>query len=468
VDAAGNVYIADSDNDVVRKVDTSGIISTIAGTPGQSGFSGDGGPATSAKLFTPWGLALSSSGDLFIADRDDNAIREVNLNTGVISTVAGTGAFGPTGNGGPAIDAELSSPRSIAVDSFGNLYIADTLGNEIRLVAGGVGTQSVTVAPASLTVTANNESKTYGNTFTFTGTEFTTSGLVNGDTVSSVTLTSTGAPATAVVGSYTIVISSAVGTGLSNYTITYVNGTMTVNPASLTITANNATRVAGAPNPTFTVTYSGFVNGDTAASLTTQPVLTTTATTSSPPGTYSIVVSGATAKNYTITFVNGTLTVTAAPTPPPSPVVVFASSPVLQRVPIGSGRTAQAIVLGFTSAANASAIEVLSNYTLTQPNEKGRVRRRLFRNLMYNPTTRILLLFPREDLKFVIRRPARLTVSGQPGGTVTFIITKISIGTPNARGRQVTLDAGSTGGGRRVHDFQGRLELHLRRTQSSA
>jgi sugar lactone lactonase YvrE len=148
VDSAGNVYIADSDNEVVRKVTANTqVITTIAGN-GTYGDTGDNGQATSAELATPWGLALESAKNvLYIADRDNNAVRAVNLTTGVITTVAGTGAFGPTGDGGPALAAALSSPRSIAVDAAGNLYIADTLGNEIRMVAAGTATASVTVEP---------------------------------------------------------------------------------------------------------------------------------------------------------------------------------------------------------------------------------------------------------------------------------------------------------------------------------
>ena len=149
VDGSGNIYIADSSNDVVREVNAStGIISTIAGTPQNPGYTGDGGLATSATLYTPWGLALNSTGTtLYVADRDNNAIREVDLATGIITTLAGSGPFGTTGNGGPATQALLSSPRAIAVDASGNVYIADTLGNEIRMVAFGSPSASITVEP---------------------------------------------------------------------------------------------------------------------------------------------------------------------------------------------------------------------------------------------------------------------------------------------------------------------------------
>ena len=131
---------------------------------------------------------------------------------------------------------------------------------------GSSGSLSQTVNTAALTITANSTSKTYGNTLTFAGTEFTDSGLVNGDTVSSVTLTSAGAPATATVAGspYPIIPSAAVGSGLSNYTITYVNGTLTVTPKTLTASITAANKVYDGTT-TATATnqpLSGVVNGD--------------------------------------------------------------------------------------------------------------------------------------------------------------------------------------------------------------
>jgi sugar lactone lactonase YvrE len=132
LDSAGNLYIADSGNNLVRMV-SNGVISTVAG----GGFLfGDGGPATSAQLFFPAGVAVDSAGNLYIADTDDDCIRMVS--NGVIITVAGNGTQGFSGDGGPATSAELYSPESVAVDSAGNLYIADTWNYRIRRVSGGM------------------------------------------------------------------------------------------------------------------------------------------------------------------------------------------------------------------------------------------------------------------------------------------------------------------------------------------
>jgi uncharacterized protein (TIGR03437 family) len=138
VDSAGNLYIADTLYNRIRKV-SNGVITTVAG--GQSGlvgsFGGDGGPAISAELAGPRGVAVDSAGNLYIADTENNRIRKVS--NGVINTVAGDGVCcGPSGDGGPAISAQLEAPSGVAADSAGNLYIADTDDNLIRKVSNGV------------------------------------------------------------------------------------------------------------------------------------------------------------------------------------------------------------------------------------------------------------------------------------------------------------------------------------------
>jgi subtilase family serine protease len=132
VDGAGNLFIADTFNARIRKVTPAGAISTVAGN-GTRGFTGDGGPATSAELRLPGGVAVDSVGDLFIADETNNRIRKVTA-AGAISTVAGNGTPGFSGDGGPATSAELFEPGGLAVDSGGNLFIADSMNNRIRKV----------------------------------------------------------------------------------------------------------------------------------------------------------------------------------------------------------------------------------------------------------------------------------------------------------------------------------------------
>jgi uncharacterized protein (TIGR03437 family) len=134
VDAAGNVYIADTVNNRIRKV-ANGVISTVAGN-GTLGYSGDDGPATSAQLSWPAGVAVDSAGNLYVADQNNNRIRKVS--NGVITTVAGNGTPGYSGDNGPATSAKLYGPKGVAVDSAGNLYIADTSNQRIRKVLNGV------------------------------------------------------------------------------------------------------------------------------------------------------------------------------------------------------------------------------------------------------------------------------------------------------------------------------------------
>ena len=170
------------------------------------------------------------------------------------------------------------------------------------------------MTPASLAVTANDASRIYGSDDPPFSASF--SGFVNGDTVSVVSGTtdlSTIATAGSAVGSYQII--PTLGTlNASNYDFgPFLKGTLTVNPAALTIIADNQGKVYGAPLPNLTATYRGFVNGDTAASLTTQATFSTGATTGSTVGNYPITVAGATGSNYTIGFLNGSLMVTPAP-----------------------------------------------------------------------------------------------------------------------------------------------------------
>jgi hypothetical protein len=163
-----------------------------------------------------------------------------------------------------------------------------------------------------LAVTADNAAKTYGQTVSLAGTGFSASGLQNGETIGSVARISAGAPATANAGTYAIVPSNATGGSFNpaNYTITYHNGTLTVSPAALTITADDKTRPVSATNPPFTGTYSGFAAGDGPGSLAGELVFSTAASSSSPPGGYAIVPSGQNSGNYTITYMDGVLTVT--------------------------------------------------------------------------------------------------------------------------------------------------------------
>ena len=132
VDHAGNIYIADADNNRIRRVDRAGTIETVAGT-GEFGWEGDGVPATSATLTAMSGLATDGNGNLYIADTWADRIRKIDTQ-GTIWTVAGTGEDGRSGDGGPALAARLNRPHGVAVDDAGNIYIADTWNHQVRRV----------------------------------------------------------------------------------------------------------------------------------------------------------------------------------------------------------------------------------------------------------------------------------------------------------------------------------------------
>jgi uncharacterized protein (TIGR03437 family) len=135
VDSAGNIYISDSGDQLIRKVGTNGVITTVAGTNGSPGFSGDGGQAKSAKLHGPTGIAVDSSGNLYIADTSNKRIRKVDT-SGIITTFAGSANVfsSGVGDGGLATSANLNLPKGVALDSAGNVYIADFGNFRVRKV----------------------------------------------------------------------------------------------------------------------------------------------------------------------------------------------------------------------------------------------------------------------------------------------------------------------------------------------
>jgi hypothetical protein len=245
--------------------------------------------------------------------------QDVTLTVTVTPNVAAFGA--PVGAVQLALDgSNVGSPHpltsgdtTIVVSDLaaGDDTITMTYTSSSSDFAGVTGTPLVIdVAKAPLTVSAGVAQKVYGQTLTIAGTEFKATGLVNGDTVSAVTLASPGTSPTASVGGYPITPSSATGTGLANYTITYVSGKLTVTPAPLLITAGAASRLYGAADPAFSGTVSGVQNND-AITVT----YTTNATQASPVGSYAIVpaATGSALSNYSVEATDGTLTVVPVP-----------------------------------------------------------------------------------------------------------------------------------------------------------
>lgn len=137
LDRDGNLYIAAPGNNRIRRVDRAGVITTVAGN-GAAGFSGDGGPARDAQLNLPTGVAVDDAGNLYIADANNRRIRKVEP-SGRITTIAGTGVAEPSGDGGPATEAQLGWPWGVTVGVDGQLYVVDNAGGQIRKIdAAGV------------------------------------------------------------------------------------------------------------------------------------------------------------------------------------------------------------------------------------------------------------------------------------------------------------------------------------------
>ncbi|GAA4466583.1 hypothetical protein GCM10023093_20940 [Nemorincola caseinilytica] len=133
IDAAGNIFFSEVGNSCVRKINTAGIITTIAGN-GTMGYSGTGGPATNAQLSGPGYIALDAAGNIYIPEYDNHCVRKVDVSTGLISLIAGTNISGYSGDDGPATDAKMRSPQAVALDGLGNMYIADYTDFRIRKV----------------------------------------------------------------------------------------------------------------------------------------------------------------------------------------------------------------------------------------------------------------------------------------------------------------------------------------------
>ncbi|MDO9372760.1 MAG: MBG domain-containing protein, partial [Ferruginibacter sp.] len=252
----------------------------------------------------------------------------------------------------------------------------------------------LTVNAKALTVTADNRTKTYGDAVTFAGTEFTTAGLVNGDAVASVTLTSAGAAATATLAGspYSIVPSAATGTGLSNYTLSYTNGALTVNARPATITANAKSKIYGEANPALDAVVAGTANGDVL-----NYTLATTATVTSGVGPYPITVTVGSNPNYSVTPTDGVLTVTQRPatiTANAKSKIYGDANPALDAVVTG---TANGDVLNYTLATTATVTSGVGTYPITV-------------TLGSNPNYSVT---PTDALLTVTQRPATITANAK-------------------------------------------------------
>ena len=267
---------------------------------------------------------------------------------------------------------------------------------------------SLKITLAALTVTANSATKVYGGSLPVLTARIT--GFVNGDPIGvvsgSASLTTT-ATASSTVGFY--LIHAAAGTlSAANYDFPAVDAIgigLTVTPALLTITAASQTMAPGQAVPTLTAIFNGFVNGDTPASLATPPTFTTTATSASPTGSYPIVVSGASSPDYTISFVNGLLTLSS----PPATV----QSVSIEKVREGKHKTLQVVVLQFSESLNTADAQSISTYNLaTVPKKKKQHSRSVaISTATYNPQALTVTLITRK--KLALNPPLKLTITAE-------------------------------------------------------
>ncbi|MEP2773381.1 MAG: MBG domain-containing protein, partial [Fulvivirga sp.] len=262
--------------------------------------------------------------ELGVTDVDGTALQEINLDISKAPLTAtaddqtkvyGTANPGLTiqyagfVNGDDATDItaptiSTTADASSAVGSYPITLIGGSAANYTLTLVDG----SLTVTPAALTATADDQTKVYGTTNPVLTIDY--AGFVNGDDATDITapIISTIADASSAVGSYPITL---IGGSATNYTLTLVDGSLSVTPAALTATADDQTKVYGTTNPTLTIDYAGFVNGDDATAIT-EPTINTTVDASSAVGSYPITLSGGSATNYTLTLVDGSLSVTPA------------------------------------------------------------------------------------------------------------------------------------------------------------
>jgi hypothetical protein len=328
VDSAGNLFIADTQNNRIREVfKATGYIVTVAGNGGGGLSNGGYGTATATCLESPSSVAVDSAGNLFTAN-DWNLVYEIVKANGMMQPVAGASyRGGPLGDGGPASAANFADPQGVALDGAGNLIIADTDDNRVRQISVGA---IVDVGQATTMTLSASSAAAYGGAIALTATLSSGgAGVPNVLVTFSVGGTSAGTATTNANGVATLA-ASVVGVNAGTYSggltasfagnVTYATTSaaadLTVNAVPLTITADSASKPYGAPDPTFSVSYAGFVNGESSSVLGGAAVFTTNEPTTgyASPSTYTVTPAGLTSSNYAITFVSGSLTVTPART----------------------------------------------------------------------------------------------------------------------------------------------------------
>ncbi len=332
VDTAGNLYLADTHNSRIRKITViTGTIATIAGT-GSPGFSGDTEAATSATLALPHGLSLDAAGNLYLADTANHRIRRIDAITGVITTVAGDGTQAFSGDGGPATTASLDSPTATSLSPVNLLTLSDTGNERIRQLTAQPATGATITTIAGLGATTPGALTLSAPTVTPYGTGQLTASLNSlsaaTGTITFLDITNANAAitlaTTALISNAATLPIATVPAGVHNLTATYSGdqthlsaqsqiSTLTITPLPLTAAIASITRLYGQSIPAISGTITGILPQDAANIAAT---FTTTATSTSPAGTYPITatLTGSAAGNYTVTVSPVTVTINPAPT----------------------------------------------------------------------------------------------------------------------------------------------------------
>lgn len=325
LDAADNLYLSDTHNQRVRRVDrATGVIRSAAGN-GASGFAGDGGNATGSSLALPRGLAIDGNGNLLIVDSSNHRLRRVDAVSGQIQSIAGAGVEGFAGDGSSAITARLDQPQGVALDANGNRVFSDTSNQRIRRIdsAGGITTVAgITSVPVALLTVTVPTSVTYG-----TGSAYAT--VTGAATAGSVLFFDNVSGTAQVLG--TVALTSGVATlaidtlsaGMHRLSATYAGDaahpplqsgqvTVAVTPATLIVTPVSASMLYGQPLPALSGTFLGLLARD--AGLV-DIAYSSSGRTLSVPGSYPIgaSLSGVAAANYTATVASAALTIVRAP-----------------------------------------------------------------------------------------------------------------------------------------------------------
>jgi hypothetical protein len=306
VDTAGNIYFTDSGR--IRKVAVStGIITTVAGN-GTRGFSGDGGPATSAEFNNTADVAVDASGNLYIADAQNNCIRKVTASTGIITTVAGNGTQGFSGDGGPATSAALYNPEGLTVDSIGNLYIADLANNRIRMVAASTGIITTVAGDGTYAFSGDGGLATSAELRKPMHVKLDTSGNLYILDAGNYRVRAVGAPQVTPTITWPTPAAIAYGTALSatqlNATAS-VPGTFDYSPAAGTVLSVGTHTLSVTFTPTDTTRYS-------TVTATVQITVNDSALGACQAGTYTVTVTF-NPSNSSLTPLTGTATVTLSP-----------------------------------------------------------------------------------------------------------------------------------------------------------